>query len=95
MKYYQHGDCLLKECKSPEKLDLIKHDLLFQGMNHKHKVKGDFKLYKNNEDVYLSSNECELYHDEHHTMKIPKGFYKLEIVKEYDHLLEESRQVID
>ena len=40
-------------------------------------------------------DECELFHEEHHCIKIEPGIYRKQIVVEYDHLLEESSQVID
>jgi hypothetical protein len=64
-------------------------------------VSGDFKLFTHCDDVFLVSNsKCILDHDEHGLSdekfrSIPKGIYKKSIVIEYDHMLEESRKVID
>ena len=95
MNYFQHGDVILKECEKPTNVEILKTNLLYQGMNHQHKVKGKFSIGKVNEKIYLHSKGCELYHDEHHSMNIPEGIYELSIVLEYDHLLEESRTIID
>jgi hypothetical protein len=95
MKYWQQGDCLIKETKIPRAAKIAKTDILWQGANHHHRVKGKFKIKKDGDKIYLDSSGCTLFHEEHKDIDIPKGQYFLEIVKEYDHLLEEARQVID
>jgi hypothetical protein len=95
MGYIQHGDVLLFECDKPKNVEIVKTDVFYQGLNHQHKVRGKFRIAKSNGETFIHSKGCEIYHDEHHTIKIPEGFWNLKIVKEYDHLLEESRQVID
>ena len=94
MIYFQQGDCLLfKEEKTKGKA--LKTDLLWKGQNHHHRLKGKYKIYKDGSDLYLKSDGCTLVHEEHKPIKLSKGVYKLKIVMEYDHFLEESRQVID
>lgn len=96
MKYYQQGDVLLKSCDKPSKAEILKTDLLHKGQNHHHKLRGKFAIAKDNEGkLFVHSKGSELYHEEHKTIEIPKGFYELGIVNEYDHWTEESRQVID
>lgn len=95
MNYYQQGDVLLKECKKPTKVEIQKTDLLWKGQNHHHRLRGNFKIAKNGEDVFVHSKGCEIFHEEHKSFPIPEGFYQLRIVEEYDHFLEESRRVID
>ncbi len=94
MIYYQQGDVLLKETDAI-KGKSVKTDLLWKGQNHHHRVKGKFTIVKSNERIYLKSSGCVLFHEEHKSIKIPKGTYALSIVQEYDHWLEESRAVID
>lgn len=94
--FYQQGDVLLFDViEIPASAKLVKTDLLWKGANHHHRVKGKFKIRKENDNIYLESSGCTLFHEEHKDIKIPKGKYKLDIVQEYDHLLEESRNVID
>lgn len=94
MTYLQQGDILLfKESKIKGKA--LKTDLLWKGQNHHHRLKGKFKIYKDKETLFVKSDGCNLYHEEHKPIKLNKGNYRLQIVMEYDHFLEESRQVID
>lgn len=95
--YYQTGDVLyFKEKKLPAKTEIIKTDLFHKGDNHHHRVRGDFEIHKKDGEMYLVCNsECELYHEEHTSIKCEAGIYRKQIVMEYDHLLKESRMVID
>jgi len=95
--FIQQGDVLLKMQEVlPKDITELKTDLIHNGDNHHHKMRGDFSVYQNGDDMLvLCRDNCELYHEEHNTIKMPEGLYKKSIVMEYDHLLEESRQVID
>lgn len=95
--YYQTGDVLyFKTAAIPKGARKLKTDLFHQGDNHHHRVKGKFQIYKLGEDMFLEcKGTCDLYHEEHETIKAKKGIYKKGIVMEYDHLLEESRKVVD
>lgn len=95
--YFQTGDVLYFQIKElPKDVIDLKTDLFHKGDNHSHKVKGDFSIFKLNNDMFLEcKSECELYHEEHKSIMIPIGIYKKGIVLEYDHLKEESRKVID
>lgn len=95
MNYYQHGDVLLFEDTFPKSAKTQKTNIFYKGMNHEHKVRGKFRILKTKENTYIESKGCYVFHDEHEEIKLPKGVFRLQIVKEYDHLLEESRQVID
>jgi hypothetical protein len=97
MFYYQTGDVLyIKESKIPKGAKALKTNLFHKGENHEHLVRGEFTIYEHGDDLYLKcKSDCELYHDEHHTILAKPGIYKKRIVKEYDHLLEEARNVID
>lgn len=97
MNYFQQGDCLLKTTeKIPRSAKKIDGDLLFKGQQHHHRLRGLFKMY-DNEGIRLvkAIEPIELFHEEHKTISIPAGEYRLDFVQEYDHFLEESRQVID
>lgn len=94
MIYYQQGDVLLKKTTDAVGKK-IATNLLWKGQQHHHRVKGKYKILKKGSEIFLMSQGCTLYHEEHKDIKIPKGEYILDIVREYDHFLEESRQVID
>lgn len=94
--YFQAGDCLLFKCKKPKKIEIQKGDIFYKGVNHLHRLRGNFAIGKSdNGQIYIHSKGCEAFHDEHKSIPLPEGFFRLQIVKEYDHLLEESRRVID
>lgn len=95
--YYQTGDVLYIKTKSvPKGADEIKTDLFHKGENHNHRVRGDFSIYKKDDEMFLECRgECDLFHEEHSTIKTESGVYQKRIVQEYDHILEESRAVID
>lgn len=93
--YFQAGDCLLKEYNKPTAGVELDTDVFYKGMNHLHRLRGKFKIIKENEDIFIHSEGCEAFHDEHKAIPLPPGIYKLSIVSEFDHLLEESRAVID
>lgn len=97
MNYFQTGDVLYKQTKElPEGLKAVPGNLIHQGYNHHHTIEGDFELMQGEGDSYIvAKGACKLLHPEHKTVEIPSGIYKKEIVKEYDHWDEESRNVID
>lgn len=97
MEYYQTGDVLyIKMDRLPEKTELVTGDLFHKGENHSHRVRGDFAIHQAGDDMFLEcKGECDLFHEEHHTIKAKPGIYQKRIVVEYDHVLEESRKVID
>jgi hypothetical protein len=97
MEYVQQGDCLLLNEKLPKKLKAVAGDLLHKGQNHHHRLKGGaFKIMTDGKTRFVKvSRQTKLVHEEHGAIALPKGEYRLGIVVEYDHHLEESRQVVD
>jgi hypothetical protein len=95
--YVQTGDILYKLTDIfPENAVKIKGNLIHKGNNHYHTIKGNFELYEyNNEMFILAMDICDLEHEEHNTIQLPAGLYKKGVIREYDHFLEESREVID
>jgi len=43
----------------------------------------------------ITEGTATLYHEEHNPIKIPKGHYEVNIVKEFDHITRNVRQVWD
>jgi hypothetical protein len=96
MSYLQNGDVLLFEDNLPKGAKKTPGSILHKGLNHTHGIKGSFSLYKAGDKLFLKADKgCTLVHEEHKPIKLPPGVYRKEIVKEYDHWLNESREVID
>jgi hypothetical protein len=105
MTQLQQGDVLL------EKIGAIPHRkeaklkrhvrgwVLAEGeaTGHAHEVIGDgVEVYEHDGVLYLSApNGGTVKHEEHKTITVPPGNYRVGIVQEYDHFAEEARQVRD
>ena len=53
-----------------------------------------FLVIKEN-TLELQGDFPKLYHEEHNPVEVPPGYYKKEIVREFDHLLRDTRRVVD
>ena len=98
MIYIQQGDVLLKQEQFATKgMKKVAGTLVHKGQQHHHRLTGGkVQMYTDGKDKFLVvSKAAKFTHEEHKTLSVPKGKYKVGIVVEYDHLLEESRQVID
>lgn len=95
--YLQTGDVLYHKRKNiPAGFELVKHGLIHQGRDHPHTIEGAFSLHVKGDSMFIEAVEpCLLKHPEHKTVELAPGIYEKGIVMEYDHLTEESRQVID
>lgn len=98
--YYQQGDVLIKKIDGEIKGKKLNHLTLAEGevTGHSHQIKnGGAELYLLNGVMFLKvlTDNVTLLHEEHNPVEIKKGNYQISIVKEYDHFLEESREVID
>lgn len=97
--YYQQGDVII-EAVSGVNGRKLPHLTLAQGeaTGHHHTVTcGDADLYEENGTLYLhvESDEAQVTHQEHGTVTLPKGDYRIRQVREYDHFAEEARKVVD
>ena len=91
--YVQQGDVILFKTDLKEvPNNAVKTKLLHKGDNHEHTFKFPVETWDN--FFYLPKSNS-LLHFEHKEIKVPSGIYEKKIVVEYDHFLEESRQVID
>lgn len=96
---YQQGDVLIKSTQGI-KGKKLNHLTLAKGeqTGHHHTItKGDAELYEYEGTLFLRvlSDEAKLTHQEHDVITIPRGYYKIDRVREYDHFSEESKQVQD
>lgn len=106
MKMYQQGDVIF-ELVEPlgEGKETLKtgQRVLVEGetTGHAHKVSEEvdfeqFSLVEKDGVLYLKTKvETPVIHEEHKTITLNPGTYKVRRVREYDHFLEESRNVQD
>lgn len=95
--FYQQGDeiCEKMDGSLPggAKLDRTKNLMKSPVTGHAHKLKTG-SLYRLNADRFVKG-PAVIVHEEHDDLILPKGFYRVKTVMEYDHMTEESREVID
>ena len=58
-------------------------------------IKCQLLVDKNGKMYFKNEIPVEIEHQEHKTIEIPAGIWEIEKVVEYDHFLEEAREVID
>lgn len=83
--------------KLSEKFDgVVQHG---EVTGHAHRLSGkEYDMYEFFEEGrrYLRIKEdSDLSHEEHHTIKLPKGDYEVRIVREMDHFAKLERPVVD
>jgi hypothetical protein len=99
MKFWQQGDCLLKPATIPA--DATEHpgNELVRGSagGNTHRAIGPaLSLLKSGDTLYVRAVEpFEVRHEEHKAFMVPAGEYVVEGVREYDHIAEEARRVVD
>lgn len=98
MTQFRHGDLLLEKVNEiPAEAKLLKTKVLARGeaTGHSHRVKGG-KVYQLGKVMFLETEvEVPLVHEEHKTIKIPAGDYKITRQREYDPYEKTIRQVQD
>jgi len=97
--FYQQGDVIIKKVNEI-KGKKLNHLTLAKGeaTGHHHTVtKGEAELYEHKGTLFLrvKSNQATLTHQEHDLIELEQGEYQIAIVREYDHLQEEERNVAD
>lgn len=109
MEHIRHGDILLTRIDSLPEGEELKHDgsyILAYGevTGHKHVVTvaepETLKIVKHDGAVYMSitvpvDDPAILSHEEHKTIEVPAGFWKISFEQEYDYALENINRVID
>lgn len=98
--FYQQGDVIIKRIVTIPRGERLSHLTLAKGeaTGHHHTItEGDASLHEREGTLYLKveSENAILTHQEHNPITIEKGDYQIGIVKEYDHLLQEERNVAD
>ena len=101
LTYHQQGDVLFKKVdKKPIGTKALKGNVIVQGShggNAHSIVNGAFKILigKDKKNYLEVIKPVDAVHPEHKTIKLPKGVYLIDRVMEYDHMTEESKEVID
>jgi hypothetical protein len=100
--YWQQGDVLFKMAELPKETPEkeIKDGIVAKGeaTGHAHRVllAPPIKLFLIKTALYLVALDgCVVVHDTHGAITLPPGTYQVSKVREYDHFLEETREVAD
>lgn len=87
---YRHGDVMVEQIKSlPKNLRKSPHTILAHGevTGHCHKIKDNktAELYDTPDGMFLrvTANQAELIHEEHNTILLPRGLYRVWRQREY------------
>jgi len=97
MKWIRHGDVILEKIdKTIGKMNRKNEEILARGevTGHMHKLSGDFYVSETMPMQIEVIGHTELSHDEHDTIVIPEGKYRVIMQRESD-LVGEIRQVMD
>lgn len=105
INYYQQGDVLLykttkEDVKQMYGAQKTKNRTLQLGeaTGHSHKVIGPMPTIHSNwrgDRIMEIKKPARLVHEEHKPIDLPAGFYKIQIVQEFDHFDEKTRFVMD
>ena len=100
--YKQQGDVLFFRVDSiPNKATLYKNGnriIVAEGeaTGHSHKIVDQCEAYTLEQELFIKANKpVRVLHEEHNTIVLDVGTWRVAKVREYDHFLEESREVID
>lgn len=96
----QQGDVLIERCDAiPGDAVALDHRTLAEGeaTGHYHEAQAGATLLEvSPSERYLHvDRKTTVTHQEHHTVTVPPGDYRVRRVREYDHFLEEAREVAD
>ena len=102
----RHGDLLLRSDEDiviPKGSKSLKTDVVAEGeaTGHTHRLVGnaqilEFKTENGTVEKFVDAKqESELVHEEHNTIQIPKGVYKVVQEREFDVIDEMAREVYD
>ena len=99
---YQQGDVLIESAQIPTtaKKSNKNRIVLAEGetTGHAHVISdtNNCTAFESDSELYLRvTNEVTVSHEEHNHISISPGNYRVRKVQEYDHFLEEARQVQD
>ena len=99
---YQQGDVLIEKAREipagvKKKGDFVLVEGEVTGHAHRVMPQGDLiTVYEKDGQLFVKAKKsfC-VTHEEHKTIEVPDGTYRIRKVKEYDHFAEEAREVRD
>jgi len=99
----RHGDLIFTKIDKLPKLKTQKENSFVladgEATGHRHVITSPKIITwgKDEQDrlFFALQKEAEITHEEHKTITLPPGKYRMEIEKEYDYFLEEVQNVID
>jgi len=100
-EYVQQGDVIIEVSEMPKDCKKLNHLVLADGevTGHKHQIipQGNLiELYEKNGEMFVKAkNNFKVKHEEHDTIELPEGIYKIRKVQEFDHFENEARNVRD
>ena len=101
MNQYRHGDLFLESGVIPKEAKKKATSVLLEGeaTGHAHRItatKTDFQVYEHEGTLFLdvTAPVVPLEHEEHHTIEVPQGTYKITRQREFDPY-EGVRNVLD
>ena len=98
--YLQQGDVILEKVNDVEGVKIKHNGVLMEGevTGHAHRIVdiAGVEFYNKDGLLYLKTNKpIDVVHEEHGTITVDPGIYKIRKVREYDHFDEEAREVRD
>ena len=99
MALYQQGDVLIETVTIPIGAVATGQRVLAEGeaTGHTHRVEGDAHMLALGEQIFLRvlAGDVRVIHEEHRSVALPPGDYRVRRVQEYDHFAEETRIIRD
>lgn len=86
-KQYRQGDVLIESIDSiPEKAKLDESNILVYGetTGHAHRLEGGHVLEIGEDKYVVAGSNAKVVHEEHDTIELPEGTYKVIRQREYD-----------
>lgn len=94
---YRHGDLLLIPVSHEEQGEVVRGTVILRGeaTGHAHRLTEESDIvYREGVPVGLTLSEsCDLVHEEHNTIRLPAGPYRVVVQREYDP--DGNRPVVD
>ena len=94
---YRHGDLLIVKSEVPAGASVVDTDVLAYGeaTGHAHRVSGAVVLGYKGETYLRVADTASVTHEEHATMPLPPGDYKVVRQREYNPYERATRRVVD
>src|SRR5438445_12843346 len=98
-EWYEQGDvCIIPVAEVPQGATALEGNVLAEGeaTGHKHQARQPINLFeKDGVRYFRTALPNEILHEEHLPIRIPSGAYKIHIVGENTHFLEDTRGAVD